>query len=77
MNGIVTFIMIILIAIFSIALMFYWEGVVKTFFRLPGINLILLTLVLIFGFIEQLYLTLNPEKRTKYIKTSIYQKFFW
>ena len=31
MNGIVTFIMIILIAIFSIALMFYWEGVVKTF----------------------------------------------
>lgn len=77
MNGTVTFIMIILIAIFSITLMFYWEGVVKTFFRLPGINLILLALVLIFGLIEQLYLTFNPEKRTKYIKTSIYQNFFW
>jgi len=77
MNGIITFILTILIAIFSISLMFYWEGVVKTFFRLPGINLILLTLVLIFGFIEQIYLTFHPERRTKYIKTSLYQIFFW
>lgn len=77
MNGIVTFILTILIAIFSISLMFYWEGIVRNWLRLPVINLIVLVFVLIAGFFEQIYLTFHPEKRTKYIKTSLYQIFFW
>ena len=76
MNGIIIFILTILIAIFSILLMFYWEGKVRTWLRLPGINLILLVFILVAGFFEQIYLTFHPEERTKYIKTSIYQIFF-
>lgn len=60
----------------SVALMFYWEGIVKWWLRLPIINLFLLPFLLIAGFIEQVYLTFHPHKRNKWFKTSIYQIFF-
>ena len=66
---------IFLIAV-SIDLMFYWEGKVRWWLRLPIINLFIFVILLIGGFIEEIYLTFHPEKRTKYIKSSIFQLFF-
>ncbi len=69
--------LIILLALcFSIFLMFFWEGRVRTWLRLPVINLILFVFLLIAGFIEEIYLTFHPNKRTKWIRTSIFQLFF-
>lgn len=56
--------------------MFYWEGKVKGWLRLPVINLLLFIILLIFGTIEEVYLIFHPNKRTKWIKTSIFQIFF-
>lgn len=67
---------ILLVLCFSIFLMFFWEGRVKTWLRLPVINLILFVFLLIAGFIEEIYLTFHPDKRTKWIRTSIFQLFF-
>lgn len=69
-------ILIVLVIIFSISLMFYWEGKVKWWLRLPVINLLLFIILLIAGTIEEMYLTFHPNKRTKWIKTSIFQSFF-
>lgn len=69
-------IMVVFVFIFSISLMFYWEGKVKWWLRLPVINLLLFILLLIFGTIEEIYLTFHPDKRTKWIKTSVFQRFF-
>lgn len=66
----------VLIIMFSISLMFYWEGKVRWWLRLPVINLLLFIILLIFGTIEEIYLTFHPNKRTKWIKSSIFQKFF-
>lgn len=61
----------------SIFLMFYWENRVrKLWLRLPIINLFLLVFLLFMMVIEEIYLTCNPNKRTKYIRTSIKQRFF-
>ena len=64
------------LTLISIILMFWWEGKVKWWLRLPVINLLLLVFLLIAGTIEQVYLTFHPEKRTKYIKSSAFQLFF-
>ena len=68
--------MVVWVIIFSIFLMFYWEGKVKGWLRLPVINLLLFIILLIFGTIEEVYLTFHPNERTKWIKTSIFQRFF-
>lgn len=61
----------------SIFLMFYWENTVsRLWLRLPIINLFLLVFLLFMMIIEEIYLTCNPNKRTKYIRTSIKQRFF-
>lgn len=61
----------------SIFLMFYWENTVsRLWLRLPIINLFLLVFLLFMMVIEEIYLTCNPNKRTKYIRTSIKQRFF-
>lgn len=61
----------------SIFLMFYWENTVsRLWLRLPIINLFLLVFLLFMMVIEEIYLTCNPSKRTKYIRTSIKQRFF-
>lgn len=72
----ITWIAFIIPILFSIILMFAWEGRVRWWLRLPFINLILFVLLLIAGFIEEVYLTFHPHKRTKWIKSSIFQKFF-
>lgn len=64
------------LVILSIILMFAWEGKMNLYFRLPVINLVVFVLLLVFGSIEQIILTIHPEQRTKYIKTSIFQIFF-
>ena len=69
-------IMFVLAIIFSIFLMFYWEGKVRWWFRLPVINLLLFIILLILGTIEEIYVTFHPNERTKWIKTSIFQRFF-
>ena len=69
-------IMVVWVIIFSIFLMFYWEGKVKGWLRLPVINLLLFIILLILGTIEEIYLTFHPNERTKWIKTSIFQIFF-
>jgi hypothetical protein len=62
---------------FSIALMFFWEGKVGVWWlRLPVINLVLLVFLLVAGIIEEIYLTFHPKERTKWIKTSVFQRFF-
>ena len=47
----------------------------KLLFRLPVVNIFTLLIVLVFGTLEQLYLTCNPSKRTKWIRTSIFQLY--
>lgn len=74
MNNTVT--IITLIFLLSVVIMFMWEGKVRWWLRLPGINLILFVVLLIAGCVEEVYLTFHPEKRTKYIKSSIFQLFF-
>jgi len=66
----------ILLFVLSISIMFLWEGKVRWWLRLPVINLFLCTILLVAGFVEEIYLTFHPDKRTKYIKTSIFQLFF-
>ena len=70
------YILVVLVIIFSIYLMFYWEGKVRWWLRLPIINLLLFIILLISGTIEEVYLTFHQNERTKWIKTSIFQKFF-
>jgi hypothetical protein len=66
-----------ILGILSIFLMFYWENKVsKLWLRLPIINLFLLVILLVMMIIEEIYLTCNPNERTKYIRTSIKQRFF-
>lgn len=66
-----------ILSILSIFLMFYWENKVsKLWLRLPIVNLFLLVILLFMMIIEEIYLTCNPNKRTKYIRTSIKQRFF-
>lgn len=72
----ILYIIVVLIILFSIRLMFYWEGKVRGWLRLPVINLLLFIILLIFGTIEEIYLTFHPNKRTTWIKTSIFQRFF-
>jgi hypothetical protein len=61
----------------SIFLMFYWENrVSKLWLRMPIINLFLLVVLLCMMMLEEIYLTSHPHERTKYIRTSIKQKFF-
>lgn len=69
-------IMVVLVIMFSISLMFHLEGKVRGWLRLPVINLLLFVILLIFGTIGEVYLTFHPSKRTKWIKTSIFQRFF-
>lgn len=66
-----------ILLVLSIFLMFYWENTIsKLWLRLPIINLFLLVFLLFMMAIEEIYLTCNPNKRTKYIRTSIKQRFF-
>ena len=61
----------------SIFLMFYWENrVSRLWLRLPIINLFYLVILLVMMIMEEIYLTCNPNERTKYIRTSIKQIFF-
>lgn len=62
--------------IISICIMFWWENKFRWWLRLPGINLVFFVILLVLGFIEEIYLTFHPNKRTKYINTSIYQVLF-
>lgn len=72
----IIYILIILLSL-SVFLMFYWENKVgKLWLRLPIINLFLLIFLLYMMIIEEIYLTCNPDQRTKYIRTSVKQKFF-
>ncbi len=75
-EGNLSWIIVILVIIFSISLMFYWEGKVRGWLRLPLINLLLFVILLIGGTIEEIYLTFHPNERTKYIKSSVFQSFF-
>lgn len=75
-EGNILCIMVVWVILFSIFLMFYWEGKVRWWLRLPVINLLLFIILLIFGIIEEVYLTFHPNKRTTWIKTSIFQRFF-
>ena len=68
--------MVVWVIIFSIFLIFYWEDKVRWWLRLPVINLLLFIILLILGTIEEIYLTFHPNERTKWIKTSIFQRFF-
>jgi len=74
-NNIIVLFFIVL-SVFSIGLMFYWENKVRWWLRLPVINLLLFIALLIGGTVEEIYLTFHPNERTKYIKTSIFQRFF-
>lgn len=67
---------LISICILSIYLMFSWENKVRWWLRLPIINLLLFVLLIIGGIVEEIYLTFHPKERTKYIKTSIFDRFF-
>lgn len=68
---------VVLVIMFSISLMFYWEGKMRWWWlRLPVINLLIFIILLILGTIEEVYLTFHPNKRTKWIRTSIFQIFF-
>lgn len=76
MTEIVIYILSILLSL-SVFLMFYWENKVgRLWLRLPIINIFLLVILLIMMIVEEIYLTCNPNERTKYIRTSIKQKFF-
>lgn len=61
----------------SVFLMFYWENKIdKLWLRLPIINLFLFVVLLCMMMLEEIYLTCHPHERTKYIRTSIKQRFF-
>jgi NADH:ubiquinone oxidoreductase subunit 6 (subunit J) len=76
MTEIVIYILSILLCL-SVFLMFYWENKVgKLWLRLPIINLFLLVILLVLMIMEEIYLTCHPHERTKYIRTSIKQRFF-
>lgn len=76
MSESIVYILSILLTL-STFLMFYWENKVgRLWLRLPIINLFLLVILLFMMIIEEIYLTCHPNQRTKYIRTSIKQKFF-
>ena len=72
-----TWIIILGVLLFSIVLMFFWEGRVGVWWlRLPVINLVLFVFLLVAGIIEEIYLTFHPKERTVWIKSSVFQRFF-
>jgi hypothetical protein len=76
MTEIVIYILSILLCL-SVFLMFYWENKIdKLWLRLPIINLFLFVVLLCMMMLEEIYLTCHPHERTKYIRTSIKQRFF-
>lgn len=76
MTEIVIYILSILLCL-SVFLMFYWENKIdKLWLRLPIINLFLFVVLLYMMMLEEIYLTCHPHERTKYIRTSIKQRFF-
>ena len=52
---------VIIILVFSIFLMFYWEKRVRFWLRLPIINLVLLVVLLIGVVIQEFYLTASGD----------------
>ena len=76
MGTVTNIISISLACVFSMWLMFFWENRVRWWLRLPFINIALFLILLVTGFIEEIYLTFHPNERTKLIRTSISQKFF-
>ena len=75
-NGSLWYIIAIIVLLFSFKLLFFWEGRVKLWLRLPIINILTFIILLLIGIIEEFYLTCHPEERTPYFRTSIFQKFF-
>ena len=75
-TNILIVISIVVLIYFTFRLMFFWEGKVKWWLRLPVINLVTFTVLLFLGIIEELYLTFHPKERTTYFRTSIFQTFF-
>lgn len=76
MIEIIIYILSILLCL-SVFLMFYWENKInKLWLRLPIINLFLFVVLLCMMMLEEIYLTCHPHERTKYIRTSIKQRFF-
>lgn len=76
MTEIIIYILSILLCL-SVFLMFYWENKInKLWLRLPIINLFLFVVLLCMMMLEEIYLTCHPYERTKYIRTSIKQRFF-
>lgn len=76
MTEIVIYILSILLCL-SVFLMFCWENKIdKLWLRLPIINLFLFVVLLCMMMLEEIYLTCHPHERTKYIRTSIKQRFF-
>ncbi len=75
-NNLLWYIIAIIILIFSFRLLFFWEGRVRLWLRLPIINIFSFIVLLLLGIIEEFYLTCHPEERTPYFKTSIFQIFF-
>lgn len=75
LKNIIPYCIVLFISILTVFLLFYWEDRMKLLFRLPVVNLFTLLIVLVFGTLEQFYLTCNPSKRTKWIRTSIFQLY--
>ena len=76
MAEIIIYILSILLCL-SVFLMFYWENKIdRLWLRLPIINLFLFVVLLCIMMLEEIYLTCHPHERTKYIRTSIKQRFF-
>lgn len=73
---IINYALICTLILLTICIMFMWEGKMVWWLRLPGINLVVFVVLLILGTIEEVYLTFHPDKRNKWIKTSIFQLFF-
>jgi hypothetical protein len=69
-------VVIIALTLFSIAIMFFWEGKIVWWCRLPFFNLLVFSVLFLLGIGEEIYLTFHPSKRTKWIKSSIFQLFF-
>lgn len=75
-TGMLWYIIATIILLFSFRLLFFWEGRVKLWLRLPIINILTFIILLLMGIIEEFYLTCHPEERNPYFRTSIFQKFF-
>lgn len=75
-NNLLWYIIAFIILLFSFRLLFFWEGRVRLWLRLPIINILSFIILLLLGIIEEFYLTCHPEERTTYFRTSIFQKFF-